>query len=146
MLLVDVDETGLRRITAIAVPLFQPLASVKGNLAELGQAIQTAAQSALPDHPVWLEVTVKGDDYLSDLQPRIQALTEGLPVEVLRIRRDRSEAAVQLHAEAKVTLDELSPDDVFAKRLEQEELADELSQKLKQLYQTIVVQLSEAQV
>ncbi len=146
VLLVDVDETGLRRITALAVPLFQPLASVKGNLAELGTAIQIAAQSALPDRPVWLEVTIKGDDYLSDLQPRIQALTEGLPVEVLRIRRDRSEAAVQLHAEAKVTLDELSPDDVFAKRLEQEELADELSQKLKQLYQTIVVQLSEAQV
>ncbi|WP_308419669.1 exonuclease SbcCD subunit D C-terminal domain-containing protein [Chitinimonas koreensis] len=105
--------------------------------------MQAAAESALPGHPTWLEVTVKGDDYLSDLQPRIQALTEGLPVEVLRIRRDRSEVAARLHAEAKVTLDELSPDDVFAKRLEQEELPEALAQQLKQRYQGIVALLRE---
>ncbi|WP_028444437.1 exonuclease subunit SbcD [Chitinimonas koreensis] len=143
VLLVDLDETGLQHVTALPVPLFQPLASVKGTLAELGPAIQAAAESALPGHPTWLEVTVKGDDYLSDLQPRIQALTEGLPVEVLRIRRDRSEVAARLHAEAKVTLDELSPDDVFAKRLEQEELPEALAQQLKQRYQGIVALLRE---
>ncbi|WP_028450798.1 exonuclease subunit SbcD [Chitinibacter tainanensis] len=145
VLLVDLDETGLKQITAIPVPIFQPLASIKGTLEELGPAIHTAAQSAQSERPVWLEVTVRGDDYLSDLQPRIQALTEGLPVEVLRIRRDRSEVAARLHAEAKVTLDELSPDEVFAKRLEQEDLPEELTQQLKQRYQNIVSLLREEQ-
>ncbi|WP_281361493.1 exonuclease SbcCD subunit D C-terminal domain-containing protein [Chitinibacter bivalviorum] len=107
--------------------------------------MQTAAQSAQSERPVWLEVTVRGDDYLSDLQPRIQALTESLPVEVLRIRRDRSEVAARLHAEAKVTLDELSPDEVFAKRLEQEDLPEDLTQQLKQRYQNIVSLLREEQ-
>ena len=82
VLLVDVDEAGLQHVTALPVPLFQPLASVKGTLAELGPAIQTAAELAVPGNPVWLEVTVKGDDYLSDLQLRIQALTEGLPADL----------------------------------------------------------------
>lgn len=142
VLLVDLNESGLQHVTALPVPLFQPLASIKGSLEELGSAIQTAAQFALPGHPVWLEVKVKGDDYLSDLQLRIQAITEGLPVEVLRITRERSDVAARLHSDAKVTLDELSPNDVFAKRLEQEELSDELIHQLNQRYQSIVAQLS----
>ena len=65
-------------------------------------------------------MTVAEDDYLADLPARIEALTEGWPVEVLRIRKARGNAAASLTAEARETLDELSPHDVFARRLLQE--------------------------
>ncbi|MDO9323015.1 MAG: exonuclease subunit SbcD, partial [Pseudomonas sp.] len=89
VLLVDLNSEGLEQITPLLVPRFQPVQSLRGNLAELQSAIAEAASQGTLDKPVWLEVLVTADDYLSDLQPRIQAFTEGLPVEVLRIRRER---------------------------------------------------------
>jgi exonuclease SbcD len=143
VLLVDLDSSGLKAITALPVPLYQPLLSVKGDLAELALAIAAAAQQGSVERPVWLEVMVRGDDYLSDLQARIQSITEGLPVEVLRIRRDRGNAVASLLALSKETLDDLSPYEVFAKRLGQEQLEPELQAQLETRYRGIVESLRE---
>ena len=143
VLLVELDATGLRAITPLLVPRFQQLTAVSGNLAALAEAIRTAAAVGCIASPVWLEVTVTEDDYLSDLPARIEDLTDGLPVEVLRIRRERGNAAARLAAEACETLDELSPHDVFARRLAQEELADDLQLALTERYRAIVTSLQE---
>ena len=82
-------------------------------------------------------------DYLADLPERIQAIAEGLPVEVLRIRRQRGNATARLAAEASERLDELSPHEVFARRLAQEELADDLQQALNERFRGIVSALQE---
>ncbi|WP_460745186.1 exonuclease subunit SbcD [Microvirgula curvata] len=143
VLLVELDGSGLRAVTPLPVPRFQALLSVAGSLAELGDAIRDAATHGDAERPVWLEVRVREDDYLSDLQTRIDALTDGLPVEVLRIRRERDRAAVALTGEASETLDELTPDDVFARRLQGETLSDELKTRLERRYREIVAGLQE---
>lgn len=143
VLLVDLHADGLGAVTALAVPSFQQLVSVSGNLQELATAISAAAEEALPGQSVWMEVTVAEDDYLADLPARIEALTQGLPVEVLRVRRLRGTAAASLAAEQSETLDELSPDDVFARRLAQEDLAPELQRELSQRYRAVVTSLTE---
>ncbi|MEO2219628.1 exonuclease subunit SbcD [Chromobacterium vaccinii] len=143
VLLVDLDENGLQHITPLVVPCSQALVSVRGNLNELVEAIATAASEGTTERPVWLEVLVKEDDYLSDLQTRIQEITKDLPVEVLRLRRDRGNAVANLQAAAKETLDELTPFDVFGKRLEQEELDAGLKLQLEKRYRGIVDSLQE---
>ncbi len=143
MLLVDLGADGLMAITPLVVPRFQPLISVSGNLIELTAAITAAALEGSAAQPVWLEVTVAEDDYLSDLPARIEAMTQGLPIEVLRVRRQRGNAAVGMAGEISETLDELSPDDVFARRLAQEELTPELQLALNQRYRAIVTGLTE---
>ncbi len=143
VLLVDLDSSGLRQITALPVPRFQPLLSLRGSLKELEVAINEAAKQGSAEKPVWLEVLVGTDDYLSDLQLRIAALCEGLPVEVLRIRRERGNGSASLQGQAKETLDELSVEEVFAQRLSSEVL-DEIDQaKLLGLYQQVVSELRE---
>ncbi|MBY0410033.1 MAG: exonuclease subunit SbcD [Burkholderiaceae bacterium] len=144
VLLVDLDETGLEAVTALPVPRFQALVSVSGNLASLAAAITTAATEGTADQPAWLEVTVAQDDYLPDLPERISAMTQGLPVEVLRVRRQRTASAATLVGEITATLDELSPDEVFARRLSCEDLAPELQQALNQRYRTVVASLTGA--
>jgi len=144
VLLVDLDADGLKTVTALPVPCFQALMSISGNLLELKVAIVAAAREGSAAKPVWLEVTVKEDDYLIDLPARIEGLTEGLPVEVLRIRRDRGNAVARLEAQVSETLDELTPADVFARRLAQEELADELQAALTKRYTSIVADLQDA--
>ena len=83
------------------------------------------------------------DDYLSDLQPRLQALCEGLPVEVLRIRRERGAAVAGLTSTSRETLAELSVSDVFAQRLSSETLEPEVQKRLSDLYQQVVAGLTE---
>lgn len=143
MLLVDLGAGGLTAITPLLVPRFQPLISVGGNLLELAAAISAAGMEGSAEQSVWLEVTVAEDDYLSDLPARIEAMTQGLPVDVLRVRRLRGTATASLAGELSETLDELSPDDVFARRLAQEELASELQLALGQRYRGVVASLSE---
>ena len=141
MLLVELDADGLTSVTALPVPCFQALVAVSGNLDTLRGAIGAAAAAGSRERPAWLEVTVAEDDYLADLPARIEALTEGWPVEVLRIRKARGNAAARLTAEIRETLDELSPHDVFARRLQQEELSADLQQALTDRYRSIVASL-----
>jgi exonuclease SbcD len=140
---VDLDASGLAGITPLVVPRFQALISVSGNLATLPNAIAAAAAEGTAEQPAWLEVTVAEDDYLQDLPERINTMTQGLPVEVLRVRRQRTSAAAALASAANETLDELSPHDVFARRLAAEALAPELQQALEQRYRAIVQSITE---
>ena len=138
VLLLEFGTAALQPITACPVPVFQPMASLRGSLKELVVAIADIATQGTPERPVWLEVQVSTDDYLSDLQSRINALCEGHPVEVLRIRRERGNAAASLASEARETLDELSVEDVFARRLQQETLEEEDAQRLQGLYRQVL--------
>jgi DNA repair protein SbcD/Mre11 len=144
MLLVDVSSDGLEGVTVLEVPCFQPLLSVRGSLKELEPAITKAASQVAEGGTVWLEIVVCADDYLSDLNARIQTITENLPVEVLRIRRERSSAMNALQSQAKETLNELTPDDVFARRLQSETIDEETRLQLLTMYREVVAGIGEA--
>jgi DNA repair protein SbcD/Mre11 len=138
VLLVELDGQGLREVRALPVPRFQPLLSVAGTLEVLAAEISEAAAQGSAERPVWLEVRVSGDDYLSDLQQRVAALCEGLPVEVLRIRRERGNAVAGLHSQVRETLDELSVEEVFARRLQQQQLDEADALRLQGLYRKVL--------
>ncbi|WP_349617468.1 exonuclease subunit SbcD [Azotobacter salinestris] len=141
VLLVDLHADGLEAVTPLPVPCFQPLLTVRGSLAELAGAIAEAAAQGSAGRPVWLEVQVSADDYLSDLQKRVDALCEGLPVEVLHIRRERGSASAGQLAEARETLDELTAEEVFARRLQQEALEPGDVERLQTLYRGVLESL-----
>jgi exonuclease SbcD len=144
MLIVDLSADGLQSVTVLNVPCFQTLLSVKGSLKELETAVSGAASHAREGETIWLEIVVTADDYLSDLQTRIQKMTENMPVEVLRVRRERSSAANTLQSQAKETLNELTPDDVFARRLQTETIDDAVRSQLLQMYREVVAKIGEA--
>ena len=127
------------------MPRFQGLVAIAGKLIDLPAQIGAAAAQCTPERPTWLEVTVAEDDYLADLPARIEKMTDGWPVEVLRIRRQRGNAAARLAATASETLDELDPHEVFARRLQQEELDAELQQALSERYRSIVANLTDSE-
>jgi len=81
---------------------------------------------------------------LSDVQLQLQQQLADLPVELLKLRRERrSGAAPSLQADP--SLQELTVADVFSARLLQEELTPELNQRLTQLHQLALAQLAEQQ-
>lgn len=125
--LVTFADGKLAEVTPLNVPVTQPLAVLKGDFASISeQLMQWRDAPATPK--VWLDIEITSSEYLHDIQRRIQALTEELPVEVLLVRRSREHRQRMLEGEVRETLNELSVEEVFGRRLTQEEL-DEAQQK-----------------
>ena len=138
---------GVRTISQLAVPTFQPLAEIKGDLSEiesqLNQYIGLDGELS-----VWLSIEVQAQDYLSDLQERMRTLTEGLNVEVLQLRRARERRNQALEQESAETLSELSPMDVFSKRIALEEFeTDSEKARLERMtvkFKQVMVEVSQS--
>ncbi len=155
VVMVTFDQQQKREITPIDVPLFQPMHWLSGDLAKIEaqlqqlflnekEAVAEEGQDCEEDKPVWLGIEVAVQDFLSDLQQRIQTMTQDLNVEVLQLRRARGRVQASLQTEKIETLAELSPFDVFEKRLEQEALGEEddnRTARLTTLFKQIVEQV-----
>lgn len=141
--LLDFSPNGLQSITPLAVPQFQPMQMLKGSLAQIEQQLADF-QTYQDEKPVWLDIEVTTQEYLSDLQRRIETLTDGLPVEVLLLRRSR---ALRQHSLARLdneTLSELKVEDVFARRLALDSEMDEQQiQQLNTLFRRTLAEMEE---
>ncbi|PLR39248.1 exonuclease subunit SbcD [Chimaeribacter coloradensis] len=142
--LLEFDGATLASVETLPVPVHQPMAIVKGSLAEIEQQLQ-AFSDADPARPVWLDIEVATQDYLSDIQRRIQQLTEPLPVEVVLLRRNKAQRQSALARQAKETLTELSVAEVFDRRMALETDADEAQcDTLRRLFRNVVEEVREA--
>lgn len=122
--MVDFADGGLQQVTPLSVPLFQPMQLIKGDLAQIERQLQQFADYQA-ELPVWLDIEVATQDYLSDIQRRIQALADNLPVEVVLLRRSKEQRRQAIEQQDKETLNELSVDEVFERRLAQESELEE---------------------
>lgn len=141
--LVDFADGQLQQVTPLAIPCFQPMQLIKGDLQQIEQQLQPFAdyQGVLP---VWLDIEVATQDYLSDIQRRIQQMTEALPVEVLLLRRSKEQRRLAIAQQDKETLNELSVDEVFERRLALEPEMDEArQQRIRLLFQQAVANLAQ---
>lgn len=147
VLMVDFSDGKLVKIEPLKIPLFQPMKVIKGDLASIEQQFLSLAEQAsasdikdaeyLTDLPTWLSIEVETEDYLNDLQQRVQALAEGLNVEILQLRRARKQQQQRIEREDKELLAELTPEDVFERRLATEVFdSDEKTERKKRLTQT----------
>jgi len=79
---------------------------------------------------VWLCIEVETEDYLTDLQQRIQGLLEGKNAEILQLKRKRKRTVNSLTEKQNVQLSELSVNDVFEARLALESIEDNPTSEL----------------
>ncbi|AWB66603.1 exonuclease subunit SbcD [Saccharobesus litoralis] len=122
--LVEFAEGKLTQVQAIEVPEFQPMQVIKGDLATITARLNEFEADDEQGLNTWLDIEVSSQDYLNDLQSRIQALCADKPVEVLVIRRARTQAESSLNQQDKETLAELNVNDVFERRLALEDISE----------------------
>jgi exonuclease SbcD len=135
VLIVEFNGAQLKRVTEQKVPRFQAMHLIKGDLDKIEAEIKQLAPLYEANQPAWLDIEVSTQDFLQDLQQRIQTLVEGLPLEVLLLRRARTNRQVGLVQDNKETLHELTVKDVFERRLALEDWqGDEQAAKLKRLH------------
>ena len=139
--LVSFDDGKLAAVEPLPVPCFQPMQTIKGTLAQIERQLQQFAE-ATPARPVWLDIEITTQEYLHNMQQHIQTLTAGLPVEVLLMRRSREQRERALARLQNETLSELKVEEVFERRLEQEEEADDARRmRARQLFSSTLEQL-----
>lgn len=143
-LLVSFAADASLTVQPLALPVWQLLLSLSTDLASLPALLAPKLATLHDGQQLWLELILSGDSaLLTDLQQQLEQLLADLPVQLLKVRRARTQS-VSL-SEQGITLQELTPSDVFDARLAQETLSDELCQRLQQLHQQAWQQvLSEA--
>ncbi len=131
--LVEFSGASLTKVTPLAVPVTQPLAMIKGTLAQIEQQLQQWRDT--PAEPkTWLDIEIVSDDFLHDMQRQIVALTEALPVEVILLRRSREQRDLAIARLETETLSELSVAEVFERRLQSEALEESEAARLRTLF------------
>ncbi|MCA9059997.1 MAG: exonuclease SbcCD subunit D C-terminal domain-containing protein [Planctomycetaceae bacterium] len=136
----DFSQQTLTSITEIPIPVFQQLMRLEGDWSELSASLTELVGVATS---IWLEVVYTGDDVLPDLESRIQALTAGSAVTVLKtVNRQVMAAALSADIAAE-SLQELTPEDVFERFLESAEISDSQRCDLRQIHDEILAGLNQ---
>jgi len=142
--LVTFADGKLTDITPLTVPVTQQLAVIKGDLAAIGQQLEQW-RDAPASPPVWLDIEITTDDWLTDMQRRFPSMTEDLPVDVLLVRRSREQRQRMMAGELRETLSELRVEEVFERRLALEEPDEAQGQRIRTLFSATVEELTQEQ-
>lgn len=123
--LIDFEQDKLAEMTLLPIPEFQLLCTLSGSLQEIAtQLKKLATQYNEMDTTIWLDIEVSTQDYLSDIQTRIQELTQSPLFEVIVLRRARKQRQALMQNEKEI-LTELTVYDVFERRLAQHQFETE---------------------
>lgn len=132
--LIEFTQDKLTAIECLSIPQFQPMATLKGTLNDIQQQL-SPYQNYHAERPVWLDIEVASQDYLADIQQRVEQMTAGLPVEVILLRRARRQNQTLSATANNETLNELTVEEVFLRRLADAELEDpQYQQRLTLLF------------
>jgi DNA repair protein SbcD/Mre11 len=142
VLKISLDGQGIPPVvTPIHVPIFQRLATVSGDWEKIDHGVTRICQDSLlsvaavsdtGESQTWLDIVYTGSDVIPDLRERIDALIAGHALRVLRVKNQRPVANWETIPD--VSLDELTPDDVFQRCLEAHQVPDVQREVLTDVY------------
>ena len=136
-----VDFAGRRAaVTPLAVPVFQELEQIDGPWDRIESRLRALAVAG---SRAWLEIVYTGDALISDLRERLDALTDGTGMAVLRVKNARLMERA-LEREDADTLDTLDVHEVFERCLAAHEVPEEQREALRLAYRETVASLFEA--
>ncbi|MDO4776550.1 MAG: exonuclease SbcCD subunit D C-terminal domain-containing protein [Cardiobacteriaceae bacterium] len=124
-------------IAPIAVPVWQTLATLRGTRDALIAQLQALAAKG---ESVWVEAHLEADTFDSHLHDALQAVVADTPVKLLRLHNAARRA--EALRDSGQTLATLTPEQVFAARLAQDESLDDdaraaLSARFAEIYHAV---------
>ncbi|KAF0568928.1 Exonuclease SbcD [Psychrobacter nivimaris] len=131
------DDANQMQVVSLPIPKFQQLAQISGDLTTIEQTIRALTQS----DSIWLEVVYTGDEIVSDLREQVQAMVEGLPCEVLKIKNTRTYNKVLNQQQTSENLQDLNEMEVFERCLTINDVADSQKDSLRDAYGQILYNL-----
>jgi exonuclease SbcD len=150
IVIVEFENGEFSKVDLCNIPCVQPLAMVKTNLENLSENIvavvsdnQVLEESASSNDKIWLDIEIESAEYLQDLTARIEQIIKELPVEVLLVRRSKKSRQQMPSHQEKITLSELSVQEVFDARMALEEWQSDEQQARKTRLNSLYLNIAE---
>lgn len=137
--LVDFDGKT-PRITALEIPVFQPLKSIRGDKDFIERQLSELKKS---DIPIWVEVIYEGNNVFPDFTNWAAEQTMNTGIEILKLQNRRYLTEVLTSGDSVQSLDEIDRSDVFDKLLDKNAVPDEQKAVYRELYEEIVAGLND---
>jgi exonuclease SbcD len=132
-------------LRSITVPRFQPMQEIEGKIEEIKAQLLTypLANQAGTALPTWLLIKLTDANSIQNIANTIAEFAQDRHVVITKIMRIRSPQEQALRAQHHEVLTQLSPNDVFAKRLESEtELIDSQRTELNTTFNDIITKVT----
>lgn len=133
-----IDFTQEKNISSIEIPMFQKLASIVGSKTEIAEQIDKLKSE---NQSVWVEIIYTGDEIFPDFSTWIEEQISDSKIEVLKLVNRQLLNAVLTQDDTTEMLDEMNEYDVFEKILEKNNISDEQSKILRELYNEILTEM-----
>lgn len=127
-------------VQLVPVPVWQRLERIRGDWPHIAVRVEALAAE---QESIWLEVVYEGDELIVDLRDRLDSIISGTQLEILRVqnRRVLQQALAQTHLEE--SLDDLSVEEVFARRLDGKNVPAEQRPALLRAYHEVLQSLAD---
>jgi len=128
------------KVEELEIPQMRKLQVIKGDLEAIKKELK-----AIEDKTTWIEVHIKDDNPMF-ANTEIRELATKLDLIILAVKIEKSEKQLRAKELKAISLDELSVQEVFEKRLELEEIENsEFKEQLSQTFNEVVSNLHEEQ-
>lgn len=130
-------------VRLIPVPCFQELQTIRGDWLQIAAGIAGLKGKG---SKAWLEIIYEGEEIIANLQERLEEITAGSALEILRTKNNRLVERVLSGMEAAETLDDLNATEVFKRCLKADGVPEEQHEELLNAYREIIVSINEQDV
>ncbi|WP_404317010.1 exonuclease SbcCD subunit D C-terminal domain-containing protein [Malaciobacter canalis] len=128
------------KVEEVEVPLTKKLQIIKGDLENIKKELK-----AIEDKTTWIEVHIKDDNPMF-ANSEIRDLASKLELTLLAVKIEKNEKQLRAKELKAISLDELSVQEVFEKRLELEEIENsEFKEQISQTFNEVVSNLHESE-
>jgi len=128
------DTDKQMHVISLAIPCFQKLQQISGDLQQITSQIQQLPKS----ESIWLEVIYKGEEVVSDLREQIHALIEDTSFDVLKIKNINVYNKILTAESTSETLQDLNEQQVFERCLTLNKIPDSQRPSLLEAYSEIL--------
>lgn len=123
------------QITKVEIPVFQTLASVKGNKHEIETRLEELKKKS---ESVWVEIIYTGEEIFTNLTEWVNQITDKSNIEVINIKNLKSISRLLTRQETDKTLEDLNETEIFRKLLETSKIPENQREELTALYNEIL--------
>lgn len=141
VMLVQFDDYKTPTLTALNVPIFQQLATIKGDFETIKAKISELKKAKTS---VWLEVLYDGDEIISDFYQQVAKLVENSNIVILKSKNLRINAQSIASQVSDETLEDLDENEVFERCLVQNNVPDEQRAALWACYSQVLDEIHQA--
>lgn len=143
VLIVEFTEKSDLKVTPLAIPNFQQLQVISGDLDSVCQQLSDL-KKANKQKSIWVEIKLKQAFYVSDVQAQLNSQIEDSQIEILRISSPQINEKSQWQETDVTTLDALTPIELFQHRLQCEDnLSEQQQADLSDLFAQVCADLED---